>query len=415
MEGSRSETVENQGSNHERNPNGDRAQLLEDALLRMTNCVELLVGERMGMRGLGNNENIDGVIFERFQKCRPSKFNGEDGADGAEKWMAGMENIFRAMNYTEEKKVTLASYQLEGRAMDWWDFLRQKWERNGTPRTWANFWVEFEDKFLPKVERERREDEFRNLKQGTLTVEQYEVKFSKLSKYAPKLVDTEESRKRCFWLGLDLDIQRTLVSTKYDTYADLVEYAQRAETVLGKVKMRKVVKETWIGSKKTLAQGQSSRPPQKKPSGPPSKRTSESSISVPAKRVDLPPRCSYCGKGRHELKDCWKKTGKCLGCGSKEHRVRECPLVAGESAKPLAIAPAQPGKSRNTAKSKVPARVCAVNKEDVDKDTSVRKGMFLASGKLAKSCWILVRPISFRPKFIQELGLKLENCHIGQK
>ena len=81
------------------------------------------------------------------------------------------------------------------------------------------------------MERERKEDKFKNLKQGTLTVEQYGIKFSKLSKYAPKLVDTEKNQKRCFWQGLDLDIQKAMVSTKYDTYADLVEYAQRAEGV----------------------------------------------------------------------------------------------------------------------------------------------------------------------------------------
>ena len=129
-------SVEEQESNHdeERNPEVDRVQLLEDALLRMTNCMELLVGERVERRGPGNNENADAVTFERFQKCRPPKFRSEDGAEGAEKWMAAMENIFRAMNYTEEKKVTLASYQLEGRAMHWWDFLRRKWEQNGTPR-----------------------------------------------------------------------------------------------------------------------------------------------------------------------------------------------------------------------------------------------------------------------------------------
>ena len=88
-----------------------------------------------------------------------------------------------------------------------------------------------------------------------MTVQQYEVKFSRLSKYAPKLVDTEESRQRCFWLGLDMDIQKALVSTKYDTYADLVEYAQRAETVLGKVKTRKAVKRTWTGIKEPRLRG----------------------------------------------------------------------------------------------------------------------------------------------------------------
>ena len=207
--------------------------------------------------------------------------------------------------------------------------------------------MEFRTKFIPRVERERKEDKFKNLKQGTLTVEQYEIKFSKLSKYAPKLVDTEENTKRRFWQGLDLDIQKALVSTKYDTYADLVEYAQRAKTVLGKVKTRKAVKKSWTGSKGTLAQGQSSRPPQKKfggpslkkDSGPSQKRASEGSVAVPAKHINLPPLFPFCGKCQHEEKDWWNKAGKCLRCESSGHLVRDCPSTR-EYAKPLAIAQA---------------------------------------------------------------------------
>ena len=144
-----------------------------------------------------------------------------------------------------------------------------------------------------------------------------------------------------------MDIQKALVSTKYDTYTDLVEYAQRVETMLGKVKTRKTVKKSWTGSKGTPAQEQLSRPPQKKfsepslkkDSGPPQKRASEGSVAVPAKRINLPPLCPFCGKDRHEEKDCWKKAGECLRCDSSEHLVRDCPSTR-EYAKPLAIAQA---------------------------------------------------------------------------
>ena len=61
MEGDQSVTIERQGSNDQRsdqgnegNPEVDHIQLLEDALLRMTNCVELLVGDRVDRRGKGN-------------------------------------------------------------------------------------------------------------------------------------------------------------------------------------------------------------------------------------------------------------------------------------------------------------------------------------------------------------------------
>ena len=45
----------------------------------------------------------------------------------------------------------------------------------GTPRLWSAFLEEFRKKFVPKVVRERKEEEFIGLRQRTLTVAQHEV------------------------------------------------------------------------------------------------------------------------------------------------------------------------------------------------------------------------------------------------
>ena len=57
---------------------------------------------------------------------------------------------------------------------------------------------EFNEKFLPPLVQEKREDEFIKLRQGTSSVAEYEGKFTKLSKYAPELVTNERRRIRCF-------------------------------------------------------------------------------------------------------------------------------------------------------------------------------------------------------------------------
>ena len=160
-----SETVEDHGRNQKRNRNMDRTQMLEDAFIRMTNCIERLE-ERMDRRGPGNHEGADGVIFERFQKCRPPKFSGENGSEEAEKWITALENIFCAMNYAEKKKVTLAGYQLEGRAMDWWDFLRQKWELMGRNRLGITFSWNSGVSSYPEWSRSRRKASSRILSKG---------------------------------------------------------------------------------------------------------------------------------------------------------------------------------------------------------------------------------------------------------
>ena len=57
---------------------------------------------------------------------------------------------------------------------------------------------EFNEKYLPPIVQEQREDEFIGLRQGTLSVSEYETQFTKLSKFAPELIVTEQRRVRRF-------------------------------------------------------------------------------------------------------------------------------------------------------------------------------------------------------------------------
>ena len=56
---------------------------------------------------------------------------------------------------------------------------------------WVNFMREFNEKYFPPLVQEKREDDFIRLRQGTLSVVDYETQFTKLSKFAPELVVTE--------------------------------------------------------------------------------------------------------------------------------------------------------------------------------------------------------------------------------
>ena len=58
---------------------------------------------------------------------------------------------------------------------------------------------------------------------------QYETQLAKLSKYAPEMVNTDGKRRKRFLQGLNIELQRSLVSTRMDTYADVVEFAQKAK------------------------------------------------------------------------------------------------------------------------------------------------------------------------------------------
>ena len=98
------------------------------------------------------------------------------------------------------------------------------------PRTWATFLMKFRKNFIPEVIKENREEEFMSLKQKSMTVAQYELQFTRLSKYAPEMVNTEVKRRRRFLQGLNVEIQDALVTARVRTYAKLVEMAQRLES-----------------------------------------------------------------------------------------------------------------------------------------------------------------------------------------
>ena len=54
--------------------------------------------------------------------------------------------------------------------------------------TWQLFQDAFLDKFFPLEMREAKIEEFMNLRQGSMTVKEYCLRFNQLSKYAPSMM-----------------------------------------------------------------------------------------------------------------------------------------------------------------------------------------------------------------------------------
>ncbi|CAH2812880.1 MAG: hypothetical protein CBHOC_5447, partial [uncultured Caballeronia sp.] len=122
-----------------------------------------------------------------------------------------------------------ATFQFEGAARSWWSVVRNKWERDQTPWNWENFKREFDEKFLPPMIQEKREEEFIKLKQGTMSVADYEAQFTKLAKFAPDFVATDQRRIRRFVQGLNVEIQAALATIPSNTFTEVLEKALRIE------------------------------------------------------------------------------------------------------------------------------------------------------------------------------------------
>ena len=83
---------------------------------------------------------------------------------------------------------------------------------------------------------EKREDDFIRLRQGAFSVAEYETQFTKLSRFAPDLVLTEQKWIRRFVQDLNVKIQEALAAAQLNTFSQALEKAQRIETAMGQVK-----------------------------------------------------------------------------------------------------------------------------------------------------------------------------------
>nr|XP_027062826.1 uncharacterized protein LOC113689223 [Coffea arabica] len=184
---------------------------------------------------VGNQEGEDRAL-ERFQKFAPPKFIGGSNPDLAEGWLDRMLDIFAALRYLKERQISFAIFQFKGAARAWWNVIKAKWEREQTLWTRVNFTRKFNEKYLPPIVQERHEDDFIRLRQGASSVAEYEIQFTKLSRFAPDFVLTEQKQIRRFIQGLNVEIQEALAAAQLNTFSQALEKAQRIEAARGQVK-----------------------------------------------------------------------------------------------------------------------------------------------------------------------------------
>ncbi|XP_056172621.1 uncharacterized protein LOC130139507 [Syzygium oleosum] len=141
-------------------------------------------------------------LVDQFLKLNPPKFDGKGDPEAAPHWVEELEKAFEVLGCTEPERVTLAVYQLQDNANDWWKATR---------------------------ERERKLAEFMRLRQGQMTVDQYEAEFARLSKFAPRMVENPQDKVQRFRDGLKSDLRSQMISLNIRGYGEMYERAQAIE------------------------------------------------------------------------------------------------------------------------------------------------------------------------------------------
>ncbi|XP_070056801.1 uncharacterized protein [Nicotiana tomentosiformis] len=119
--------------------------------------------------------------------------------------------------------------------------------------TWGRFTRIFLDRYIPSSLREQLRFQFEQLQQGQMSVTDYEMRFSELSRHALMILPTDAERVRRFVAGLHTGIQAIMareveMGTSYEL---VVEIAQRIDGVRqhsGEKVMRALPRLEWKGS-----------------------------------------------------------------------------------------------------------------------------------------------------------------------
>ena len=136
--------------------------------------------------------------------------------------------MWRLHDYTEDRKVKLASVESDGYALRWWDCLTQhRRDDNAVPvLTWPEMKNLMRDRFVPSNYLRTVFDKLTQLKQGTMTVDAYYMEMEMLLQHARVRESVEMTMQR-FLHGLKFTIKGIVRHHQYTTMNELLHHARR--------------------------------------------------------------------------------------------------------------------------------------------------------------------------------------------
>ncbi|GKC94022.1 reverse transcriptase domain-containing protein [Tanacetum coccineum] len=179
--------------------------------------------------------------YKEFVSCQPFYFNGTEGAVGLIRWFERTESVFSHSHCAEENKVTYATGTLTDDALIALELKSRKWKTNFT--TWWNSyaqpigidqdnqitWTELKrlltDKYCPRTEVKKMEDEFYNLVVKGNDLKTYIRRFQELAFLCPNMVPNAKKLMEVFINGLPRSIEGNVTASKPQTLEEAINIA----------------------------------------------------------------------------------------------------------------------------------------------------------------------------------------------
>ncbi|XP_022897718.1 uncharacterized protein LOC111411415 [Olea europaea var. sylvestris] len=296
-------------------------------------------------------------MVEQFRRHKPPTFDGGSDPLPIEEWIRGLERILRHIACTDAQKVLCAEFMFVGAASHWWEsVLRTRTEEQQRDLTWEQFKDEVMAKYFPQALRDFKESEFLQLRQGKLSLIDYERQFEQLSRYAPHLVDTEVKKIRRFENGLRPEIGMIIKSHRFTSYREMLERAHTISYQRNRFEQySQQGKESW-GKRKWNDQSKDRRNwPNKRPS---------TGVHIGGTNGTITP-CPKCNKSHRG--ECLFGKNICFRCGKPAYISLNC---------------TEPPRKKNDDQDKNKkgkAQVFALNQHEAEQDPNVIAGILLLS------------------------------------
>ena len=175
---------------------------LSDSTTNEYAATEALVKISQDMARVLDRHTAPRAPSDSVRKHGVEEFHGTsmEESDKAEFWIEKLERALDEVRCPGDQKVTCAVSLLQGAAYDWWKLVLRN-PLLPDPITWDYFVTGFNTKYVTDDYKESKWKQFFTLRQGKVTVAEYEKDFSRLSKYARESVLTKKFRCRQFEEG----------------------------------------------------------------------------------------------------------------------------------------------------------------------------------------------------------------------
>ena len=122
------------------------------------------------------------------------EFLGSQTNENPQNFLDEIKKIFEVMQVTGNDRVEYSSYQLKDVAHIWYTHWKENRGTYEDPITWDFFSKTSLERFFPIELRESKAQEIMNLRQGNMRVQEYGLKFNKLSRYDPHMVAASKAQ-----------------------------------------------------------------------------------------------------------------------------------------------------------------------------------------------------------------------------